>query len=66
MTGPHFKILIARDGTVRIEAEGFAGPACLTRLDEAFAGLGTELAREAKPEFYLLPQESTPWQTTKD
>lgn len=66
MSDPHFKIRIARDGSIQIDAVNFTGEACLKKLDELFAGLGTEIARETKPEYYAHPQESTQWLTTKD
>ena len=43
-------VTVELDGTVKAEAHGFKGPACLKAL-ACLDGLGTVIERKKKPEF---------------
>lgn len=46
------EIIIRRDGTVKIEAFGYEGPACAADLDWLQETIGKVKEEEHKPEFY--------------
>ncbi len=53
-TGKHIKIIIAADGTCRIDALNFVGPACQAATQELAALLGGAITHQhLKPEARL-------------
>lgn len=51
------EIVIQRDGTVRVDATGFAGGTCKAFFEQIQNGLGTTLTEQKKPEYYMVEQE---------
>jgi len=61
----NIKIQVLRDGSIKIEANGYSGEGCLTTINKLLEGIGTTTSAEPKPEFYLLPeQEEKTWLTS--
>lgn len=47
------KVVIDKNGELKLEVEGVEGSNCIELSRELLAALGSEIATELKPEYYL-------------
>ena len=59
------EIVIAADGSIKLDVKGFKGPGCLTHVKKIADAVGEITATDIKPEYYEQAQAQAQAKTKK-